>query len=155
MLTRRILEIATAVLTGAFGVVILVGSIRMGVGWTPRGMGTGSFPCLAGGLVVAGSLYNLVRGALGPRTAVMDRPGARKLALAFVPAVAFVAAIPLLGMHLAAAIYVFGAIAAQGKMPIPRALAIGIATAIALYATFDWAFSVALPRGLLGAALGF
>jgi hypothetical protein len=30
-----------------------------------------------------------------------------------------------------------------------------VVTAVALYVLFDWAFQVSLPRGLLGAALGF
>lgn len=155
MVSRRSLEVVTALLTGAFGTAILVGSIAIGVAWTPRGLGAGAFPAIAGALIVAGSLWNLVAGALQRGDAVLDRPRARRILAAFVPATVFVAAIPLAGLHVAAGLYVFGTVMAQRQMPAWRALAIALATSLALYAVFDWAFQVPLPRGLLGAALGF
>ena len=155
MITRRSLEVATAALTGAFGAAILVSSLGIGVVWTSRGLGSGAFPAIAGALIVAGSLYNLLRALPRPGAIVLDAHRLRRIAAMFVPAAAFVAAIPLVGMHVAAAIYVFGMIVAQRRMAIWKALAIAIATPLALYFTFDWAFSVALPTGLLGSALGF
>jgi hypothetical protein len=155
VLSRRSLEIATAALTGTFGAAILASSVDIGVGWTARGVGPGTFPCISGALIVAGSLYNLVRGSIRAGPAMLDWPRLRKLAAAFLPAVAFVAAIPLVGLHVASAAYVFGALAAHRRTSMIRALAIAVVTAVALYATFDWAFQVTLPRGLLGAALGF
>jgi hypothetical protein len=155
MASRRSLEIVTAALTGAFGTAILAGSVQIGVGWTPRGLGAGSFPAIAGALIVAGSLYNLALGALRPGPAVLDAKRVRRIALAFLPAVAFVAAIPFTGLHVAAAVYVFGMVAAQRKAPLHTALAIAVATPLALYGIFDWGFQVALPRGMLGAALGY
>ena len=155
MLTRRSLEVATALVTGAFGAAILASSVGIGVGWTPRGVGAGSFPAIAGALIVAGSLYNLVRGAVRAGPMELDAPRLRRIAAIFLPAVAFVAAIPLLGLQVAAAAYIFGVLAPRKGMRRSRALAIAVATPLALYATFDWAFQVALPRGMLGAALGF
>jgi hypothetical protein len=78
-----------------------------------------------------------------------------KLLGLFLPAAAFVAAIPLAGLHLAAGIYIFGAIAAHRRGSLRKAIVFGIATPLALYAIFDWGFSVTLPRGWLGAALGY
>jgi hypothetical protein len=71
------------------------------------------------------------------------------------PAAVFVAAIPLLGIHAASGAYVFVMATASRRMAWWKAMAIGIATAVALYAIFDWGFQVTLPRGLLGDALGF
>ena len=155
MITRRALEAATAALTGAFGAAILASSLGIGVGWTSRGLGSGAFPAIAGALIVAGSLYNLLRALPRPGPVVIEARALRKVAAMFLPAAAFVAAIPLAGLHVASGIYVFAMIAAPRRMAPWKALAIGIATPIALYAIFDWAFSVALPRGWLGVALGF
>jgi tripartite tricarboxylate transporter TctB family protein len=153
--TRHALEVLTAALTGAFGVAIVASSLASGVGWTARGVGSGTFPCIAGVLIVAGSVYNLVRGLLRENELALDGEGARKLAALFVPAALFVAAIPLLGLHVAAALYMLGVVGFDRKGSWTKAVAYAVVTPLALYGIFDWGFQVALPRGLLGAALGF
>lgn len=148
MITRRALEIATAALTGAFGVAIVVSSLQAGVGWTARGVGSGTFPFIAGVLIVGGSLYNIARNSLDPGPVALDRTGLRKLAAMLLPAILFVAAIPLAGLHLAAGAYAFASVAMHRAGSLRSAVVIGIATPLALYGIFDWAFQVSLPRGL-------
>ena len=150
MISARALELGTAALTGAFGIAIVVSSLNAGVGWTPRGVDSGTFPFLAGALIVAGSLYNALRGALRRNEVMLEGPGALKLVLLFVPAALFVAAIPLLGLHVAAAIYIFAVVAAHRQSSWLKAAAFGLVTPFALYFVFDWAFSVTLPRGWTG-----
>jgi hypothetical protein len=65
-----------------------------------------------------------------------------------------VAAIPLIGVHVAAALYIFGTLALQHRVATLRALAIAAVTAVSLYVVFDRMFQVSLPLGLLGDALG-
>lgn len=154
MISTRALEAFTALLTGAFGAAILAASLAIGVGWTERGVGSGAFPALAGGLIVAGSLYNLARAYGRGRETLIARAQLRRSGAMLLPAAVFVAAIPLLGMHVASGIYVFAMTAAGRRTAAWRAAAIGIVTAAALYAIFDWGFQVALPRGLMGNALG-
>ena len=155
MISRRALELATAALTGAFGLAIMVSSLRTGVGWTPRGVDSGTFPLLAGTLIVGGSVYNAARSFVRENAAAIEGPGIVKLLGLFLPAAAFVAAIPLAGLHVAAAIYIFGVIAAHPRGSVRKAVIFGIVTPLALYGIFDWGFTVTLPRGWLGAALGF
>src|SRR5262245_40036050 len=108
MISRRALDLATAILTGGFGVAVVVASLDNGIGWSSAGVDAGTFPFLTGIVIVLGSLYNLVRGAL-PAATLASVPVAinsvelRRLAGLFVPAAIFVAAIPLLGMYFASA----------------------------------------------------
>jgi hypothetical protein len=155
MLSQRSLEVATAALAGTFGAAIAISSLDNGVGWTSAGVGAGTFPFITGLLIVGGSLYNLVHGALHAGPPVLGRRQAARLGSLFLPALAFVAAIPILGLHVAAAAYMFGTLAIPRRRPLARAALIALATAAALYAVFDWMFQVTLPRGLLGAALGY
>jgi hypothetical protein len=148
VISRRALEIATAALTGAFGAAIVVSSLNAGVGWTSRGVGSGTFPMIAGVLIVAGSLYNAVRASLAAGPVVLDPAGLRKLAWMLLPAVLFVAAIPVAGLHLAAGAYAFASVAMHRSGSMRSAVLIAIATPLALYGIFDWAFQVALPRGM-------
>lgn len=153
MISRRALEAFTALLTGAFGAAILVSSLSIGVGWTSRGLASGAFPALAGGLIVAGSLYNLARAFGMKPEALIGRAQLRRSMAMLLPAAVFVASIPLIGLHVASAAYIWAMIVASRRMAAWKAVAIGIATAVALYAIFDWGFQVSLPRGWLGNAL--
>ncbi|HEX8165687.1 MAG TPA: tripartite tricarboxylate transporter TctB family protein [Beijerinckiaceae bacterium] len=157
MISRRGLETATAALTGAFGVAVAVSSLENGIGWSSAGVDSGTFPFVTGLIVIAASVYNLATAGLmrGSRARVIGWGDLKKLAALFLPAVVFVAAIPLLGMHAASAIYIFAVLVPQHHVSVTRALVISAVTAVSLYVLFDWAFQVALPRGVLGAALGF
>jgi hypothetical protein len=153
MISRRTLEVATALLTGAFGATVAVSSLDNGIGWSASGVESGTFPFLTGLIVLAGSLYNLVHGWLRARgTAIRVRDFRRTTAL-LLPAVVYVAVIPLLGLYGASATYLFGTLRFQSRIGIVRALAIALVTAVVLWAVFERIFQIALPHGLLGAIL--
>jgi hypothetical protein len=160
MISRRALELATAILTGSFGVAVAVSSLDNGIGWSSAGVDSGTFPFVIGLVIVIGSLYNLVRGVL-PATTLASVPIAitstelRRLAGLFVPAAIFVAAIPLLGMYLASALYIFAVLAIPRHQSLLRSLAMAAVTALALYVVFERMFQVSLPHGALAAAFGF
>ncbi|SDP50347.1 tripartite tricarboxylate transporter TctB family protein [Afipia sp. GAS231] len=160
MISRRALEIFTAALTGIFGVAVVVSSIDNGIGWSREGVDAGTFPFLTGIIVVLGSLYNLAQGALGRGslaglTVGITRSELGRLAALFVPAAIFVAAIPVLGMYLASAGYVLAALALPKRQLVFHALAVAVATPVALYIVFERLFQVSLPHGALAAAFGF
>jgi hypothetical protein len=160
MISRRALELSTATLTGSFGVAVAVSSLDNGIGWSSAGVDAGTFPFLTGVIIVLGSLFNLGQGALGRSTlarvtVAITRAEMRRLAGLFVPAAMFVAAIPVVGMYLASAGYVFAVLALPKRQPVLRALLIAVATSLALYVIFERMFQVSLPHGALATALGF
>src|SRR5215204_1316852 len=157
MISRRGLESATAALTGAFGLAVAVSSVENGVSWTSLGVEAGTFPFATGLIIVAASAYNLAHAGVlrGSRARIIGWGDFKKLAALFLPALALVAVIPILGMHVASAVYIFAVLVPQHHVSVGRALVMSVVTAVALYVLFDWAFQVSLPRGLLGAALGF
>ena len=79
----------------------------------------------------------------------------KRLGMLFIPAAVYVGVIPLIGIYLASAAYVFGALAwhKRGAFILSGLAAIG--TAVVLYLIFELTFQISLPRGLLGDALGF
>ena len=160
MISRRALEVSTAGLTGIFGVAVVVSSIDNGIGWSSAGVDAGTFPFLTGVVIVLGSLYNLAQGALGrdslARVAVaVTSSELGRVAGLFVPAAIFVAAIPILGMYLASAGYVFAVLALPKRRSVLHALVIAVVTPVALYVVFERLFQVSLPHGALAAALGY
>ncbi|MBN8957286.1 MAG: tripartite tricarboxylate transporter TctB family protein [Rhizobiales bacterium] len=155
MVSRRNLELITALLTGAFGVAVIISSTENGISWSEEGVGSGTFPFLTGLVILGGSIVNLVRGAVSEGGIALHAPEVKRWLGLFVPATLFVAFIPLLGLYVSTALYVFGSIAVHGVWSNVKAAAFAIAFAAAVYILFEWMFLVYLPHGWLGSLLGW
>ena len=155
MVSGRSLEAATALITGAFGAAVVVSSLDNGIGWSAAGVESGTFPFIVGLVIVAGSLFNLVQGWLQARAVILGPAELKRLAILFIPATVFVGVIPLIGMVPASSLYVFGAIAWQKRGALLLAAVAAAGSGLALYLIFEKTFQISLPRGVLGAMLGF
>lgn len=150
MLSRRSLEAATASLTGAFGATVMVSSLDNGISWTSSGVESGTFPFITGTIIVAASFYNLVHGWLRGKGISATRDDLRRSAALFLPAAVYVALIPLLGMYVASAGYLFATLRFQSGLKSVRSALIAVVASVALYLVFERAFQVSLPHGWLG-----
>jgi Tripartite tricarboxylate transporter TctB family len=150
MISRRSLETATALLTGAFGAAVVVSSFSNGIGWSASGVDAGTFPFIVGLIILSGSVFNLVQGWLEAGDILLRPSELKRLAILFIPAAVYVGVIPLIGMYLASAAYVFGALAWHKRGSFVFAGIAAIGTALALYVIFERTFQISLPRGLLG-----
>src|ERR1700726_3414446 len=110
MVSGRALETATALLTGAFGLAVVVSSLDNGIGWGAGGVDGGTFPFIVGLIILGGSIFNLVQGWVQGRAGVLRASELKRPGPAFIPAAVYVRVIPLIGMYLASAVYVFGAL---------------------------------------------
>jgi len=155
MISRRLLEILTASLTGVFGLAVAISSFDNGIGWSSDGVDAGTFPFLTGVIILAASLYNLGRGVFAGPAVIISRSDLRRGAALFLPAAAFVGVIPWLGFYLASAGYMFGVLALPKHLNLIRSLLIAIATPIVLYVVFERLFQVSLPHGALPVAFGY
>jgi hypothetical protein len=154
MISRRSLEITTAVLTGAFGMAVAISSIDNEISWTTGGVGAGTFPFITGLIILAGSAINLMFGWRGGREMVLGSGEVKRLLRLFIPAAVYVAAIPAIGMYVASALYVWGTISLQGSWSKLRAVGFALLFTLSIYLIFERAFQVSLPHGALGAAFG-
>ena len=155
MVSRRSLETATALLTGAFGAAVVISSYGNGIGWSAAGVDSGTFPFIVGLIILSGSMFNLVQGWLQARDIVLRRSELKRLGLLFIPAAVYVGVIPLIGMYLASIGYVFGALAWHKRGSFIFSGVAAISTALALYLIFERTFQISLPRGVLGDFIGF
>ena len=155
MVSGRSLETGTALITGAFGAAVVISSLDNGIGWSAAGVDAGTFPFIVGLIILSGSIFNLVQGWLQARDVILRPSELKRLAALFVPAVIYVGVIPLIGMYVASALYVFGALTWHKRGALLFAGISAIATALALYLIFELTFQISLPRGALGDALGF
>jgi hypothetical protein len=155
MVSGRSLEAGTALITGAFGAAVVISSLDNGIGWGAGGVDAGTFPFIVGLIILTGSIFNLVQGWLQARDIMLRPSELKRLAALFIPAVIYVGVIPLIGMDVASACYVFGALAWHKRGSFVFSAVAAIGTAVALYLIFELTFQISLPRGALGDALGF
>ena len=155
MVSGRSLETATALITGAFGLAVVVSSLDNGIGWGAGGVDAGTFPFIVGLIILSGSLFNLVQGWLQARDVLLRANELKRLAALFIPAAVYVGVIPLIGMYVASAIYVFGALAWHKRGSLLFSAVAAIGTALSLYLIFELTFQISLPRGALGDIMGF
>jgi hypothetical protein len=155
MVSGRSLEAGTALITGAFGLAVAISSLDNGIGWSAAGVDAGTFPFIVGLIILSASIFNLVEGWLQARDVVLRGTELKRLAALFIPAAVYVGVIPLIGMYLASAFYIFGALVWHKRGSLVFSTIAAIGTALALYLIFEMTFQISLPRGALGDVFGF
>lgn len=158
MVTRFRAELATASLTAAFGLAVMIGATEFGIGWVKSGPEPGTFPFYMGLLVTAASIGTLVQTVLSPslRGEAFLEAGQIRIVAAFVlPMIAFVVVSRLLGLYVATALYLFSSMLFQGGYRIWSSATVAIAAPVVLYLLLEKAFKVYLLKGPLESALGF
>ncbi len=158
LISRRGLEIATALATMLFGGVIMKGAVEYNIGWSDRGPEPGYFPFWIGLIIVLGSLVNLYRGirdgsAQGGQSAISTAQ-LRRIAAFVLPMLAFLILTMVVGLYVAMMLYLFGVMWWQGGYRIVPSLAVSIGSAAAIFILFERMLKVPLLKGPLENFLG-
>ena len=155
ILSRKTAEIGFALLLLAFGAAIMMGARELETGWGSSGPEAGYFPFRIGLLIVAASLLLLAQEAFRTGGEILvERPAARNMALFAGPLMALVAAVPFIGLYLAAAAYLLVAIGLIGRAGWKAAVGCATVAPTVLFILFEFAFRTPLPKGPLGPLLG-
>src|SRR5258708_20455070 len=142
MVSRRSLETATALLTGAFGAVVVVSSYGNGIGWSAAGVDPGTFPFIVGLIILSGSIFNLAQGWLQAREVVLRPSELKRLGMLFIPAAVYVGIIPLMVIYAASAAYLLGALSWHRRGAFSFSALAPTVTAVALYLILNLMFPV-------------
>ena len=157
LVSRRTMEMATALATGALGSAVIWGAYEHDIGWGDSGPAAGYFPFRIGVLIVLGSLANLVLGFMqsGHDGAVFLTREQGKRVLSFaLPLLGFVIVSLWLGLYVGAVLYLFFTMVFQGGYRPLVALAVAFATAVVMRLVFPVWFKVPLLTGPLEAMIG-
>lgn len=152
----RVMDIVTAALLLALGVLVLRDAVRMGIGWGSDGPRSGFVPFwLAVVLVVccAAIIARAVRRASRARFAT--RAQLACVLKVLVPAVAMILATPLLGLYVAGAIYTAFYMRWGGRHSWAFSVGLPLALTLLAFVVFERWFLVPLPKGPLEAWLGY
>ena len=159
MISRRAAVIATALVTGAFGVVTAIGATEFGMGWSASGPEPGAFPYYIGLMIALASAGNLLVAIVGKgvASAAADFVTREQLRLVLgfaLTMIAFVAVSLVLGLYVATALYMFGTLYLQSGYNAWKAGLIAIGLPVFFYLVIERAFQVSMLKGPLEAALG-
>jgi putative tricarboxylic transport membrane protein len=152
---QHLVEVGVAAFMALLGVIAIIGSLRVGTGWGAEGPKSGFFPFWIGLIVVATSLYNMVRAYThGSRKLFASWHQIAQVLKVVFPLTLYVGLIPWLGIYVASTLLIAGFMRWIGRYGWPLTLAISIGLPVIAYVTFEMWFLVPLPKGPLEDMLG-
>ena len=155
--TRRV-EVVVYLLL--LGVALLLGfdNWRSGAGWASDGPQSGYLPFYLCVILGGASLYGLCVVFMrrkDERKTFVTRAQLRRVLQVFVPTFLFWLLVQWLGLYVASFLLVAGFMRVIGRIALWKSLLTSFAFALIMFATFEMAFDVIMPKGPLEAALGF
>ena len=139
-----------------FAIVVIIGSLQIGIDWASDGPRAGFFPFYCGLFVLVASCVNFYQ-------AVSERGGGLfaewgqlgQVISVVIPAGVYVALVPTVGMYAASALLIAVFMKWIGKYGWAMVLGISAAVPIITFIVFERWFLVPLPKGPIEELLGF
>ncbi|MFM1760158.1 MAG: hypothetical protein RLY75_1429 [Pseudomonadota bacterium] len=151
LISVRMMDIVTSLLFIAVGLVVMVGSIKLGASWGSDGPEAGYFPFYISLIILLSSSVTLyqsvvVDGKKETETFV-DKESFKQVMAVLLPAIVFVFGVQLIGIYVSSVIYIAVFMVWLGKYPLWKAAAVSVGVSVALYLMFEYWFQVPLPHG--------
>jgi hypothetical protein len=155
--TQRSVEIGVALFICAFALIIMVGSLQVGVGWGAEGPKAGFFPFYVALLILASSGINLAAVISGARDNRLFAGWSQliKVISLLVPTAIYVALIPWTGIYVASALLIAVFMKWLGDYGWGMIAAISIGVPLVTFVIFERWFLVPLPKGPIEEYFGF
>jgi putative tricarboxylic transport membrane protein len=155
--THRSVEIGVVVAIVAFALLVIVGSLQVGIGWGAEGPKAGFFPFYIGVLILISSVVNFIR--IAPKTSdrqlFADWGQLRKVMSVLVPTAIYVALIPWLGIYVTSILLIAAFMRRLGRYDWSIVAAISLGVPLVIFLIFERWFLLPLPKGPIEAYLGF
>ena len=153
---QRRVEIGVAIATALFGVVVMIGSMQVGINWGVEGPKAGFFPFYVGLVIIIASGINLIRAfsEIGSDFVFASWTQLRAVLSVLAPTAVYVAAMPYLGIYFTSMLLIGGFMKWLGRYSWLATLAIAIGMPVVTYFTFEKWFLVPLPKGPIEDWLG-
>ena len=151
VISVRAMDIITSTLFLALGVVVMVGSLKLGASWGSDGPEAGYFPFYISLIFMLSSTVTLYQAAVvdknKKKVSFVDRESFKQVMAVLLPAIVFVLGVQLIGIYVSSVIYIAVFMIWLGKYPIWKAVAVSVGVSVALYLMFEFWFQVPLPHG--------
>lgn len=152
LVSVRTMDMITAALFIVLGSVFMYGSIKLGNGWGSDGPEAGYFPFYISLIMSAASavtLFKAFKDKSEEEESFVDRGPFKQVLSVLLPAAVFVLGMQLIGIYVAAFIYIAIFMRWLGKYALWKSIAVGLGVSVALFMVFEIWFQVPLPHGSL------
>jgi putative tricarboxylic transport membrane protein len=154
--SKRTLEIVTAIFFLLIGSVVMWDSLRSGAGWGNDGPQSGYFPFYVGLLMSVASAANLFLAVRSSKTeSFVSRPQIKLVLAIFLPCLVYVTVMQWLGLYAASLIFIAVFMRWQGKFSLLSSSVTALMVVLVLFVMFEIWFKVPLIKGPIEAALGY
>jgi len=159
-LQMRWMELLVAACFVGAGLLVITDSIRVGNAWGSDGPEPGYFPFYIGCLMVGGAAGVILQTLLtwkqdDGKEVFAEKHEFNLMLLMLMPTAVFVAAIFVLGIYVAALIFIAAFMVWQGKYSYFKSIAVGAGISAALFVLFEIWFLLPLPKGFIETWLGY
>jgi putative tricarboxylic transport membrane protein len=153
----KMVEVVTALVIFFLGCLVIYDSLRAGNGWASDGPQAGFYPFYVGIFLCCAALAILAQQLFFHPKAKVFADGAQlKNVLAILlPSMIYVAAIYLVGIYVASALFLAIFMLWQGKYSLQKAIPFSLLVPAFLFLLFEIWFKVPLPKGPLEALFGY
>jgi putative tricarboxylic transport membrane protein len=157
-LTYQAAELVVAVIIFLVGVVMMMDSHRIGMGWAPEGPKAGYFPFRTGAIISISSVVVFLRAFFGKNRnhelfVSWDR--FKMVLYVLIPAVLYVLVTQFIGIYVASALFIGGFMRAMAGFSWLKIIVVSVVISVLLFWMFEIQFMVPLPKGPLESLFGY
>ncbi len=157
VVSTRAVEIVVCLALFALALTLGYDNYRTGISWDSTGPEPGYFPFYLSVILGAASLYGIGATLLAKRETddtFVTRAQLRRVLQVFIPTLLFVVAVQFLGVYVASFLLTAGFMRLVGRIAWWKSLLTAFIFTALMFAVFDVAFDVIMPKGPLERALG-
>jgi hypothetical protein len=154
--TNGTVDAVVAVLIFLLGALVVFGSRKLGAEWGDDGPGSGYFPFYIGVILCISGIGIFVQTLLAKgkekekkAETFVDRESIGRVLAVLIPAIVYVAAVDLIGIYVASAIYIVLFMVYLGKYGWLKSAIVGLAVNTLFFLMFEVWFKVPLHKGML------
>lgn len=154
--THRSVEIGVAAACGLFAILVMAGSLQVGIDWGVEGPRSGFFPFYVGLIILIASGLNLFQAAMAGRADKLFAEWSQlgSVLKVVIPTTIYVFTLPYLGIYITSALLIGSFMKWLGNYAWGKTLGVAIGVPVVTYVMFEKWFLVPLPKGPLENWLG-
>lgn len=157
-MTTKAADFLVAIILMGLGLVVAWDSLRIGSGWGMEGPKAGFFPFVMAVIALAGCVVIIRQAMQGTSSVKGSKPfvptgGMKPVLTVFIPACGMILLTEVVGLYVAAMIYLVAYIKVVGGYRWRTVLLISIPVPLVFYWVFEKIFLIPLPMGMFGAQI--
>jgi hypothetical protein len=154
--SHRSVEIGVAICTALLGLIVVAGSLQVGISWGPEGPRAGFFPFYLGLIIILASGVNIVHAVSDGRSGGLfaEWGQLRQVMSVVIPTAVYVALVPNLGIYVSSILLIAVFMKWLGRYGWRAVIPISIGVPVAFYFVFERWFLLPLPKGPIEDLLG-